>query len=287
QEVKGKSDSKHDFSCAAGEAATPPDASEGQPFMVLREAHYGRHSSDMQNPRSTQDQLQALRIVSEAMGRASIRTFADEAVSGSALANRPGLQALLAAVARGEIDKVRAESLDRLSRDQEGIAHIYKRLQYAGVILETLAEGQVNDLHVGLKGTMNQMLLVDLSNRTRRGLVARVKDGFSRRGRRHGYDLAAKGELTINPHQASVIREIFERYAAGESPRAIAHALNAAGEPGPRGGTWTPSTIYGDRRAQDGILHQELYIGVRVLNRRRFRKHPDTGKRSSVLNPPE
>lgn len=255
--------------------------------MVIREAHYGRHSSDMQNPRSTQDQLQALRIVSEAMGRASIRTFADEAVSGSALANRPGLQALLAAVARGEIDKVRAESLDRLSRDQEGIAHIYKRLQYAGVILETLAEGQVNDLHVGLKGTMNQMFLVDLGNRTRRGLVARVKDGFSGGGRCYGYDLAAKGELTINPHQAGVIREIFERYAAGESPRAIAHTLNAAREPGPRGGKWTPSTIHGDRRAQDGILHQELYIGVRVFNRRKFRKHPDTGKRSSVLNPPE
>lgn len=90
--------------------------------MVIREAHYGRHSSDMQNPRSTKDQLQALRIISEACGKASIRTFADEAVSGSALTNRPGLQALLAAVARGEIDKVRAESLDRLSRDQEGIA---------------------------------------------------------------------------------------------------------------------------------------------------------------------
>ena len=26
---------------------------------------------------------------------------------------------------------------------------------------------------------------------------------------------------------------------------------------------------------------------MRVLNRRRYRKHPDTGKRSSVLNPPE
>ena len=34
-------------------------------------------------------------------------------------------------------------------------------------------------------------------------------------------------------------------------------------------------------------MHQELYIGVRVFNRRRYRRHPDTGKRSSVLNPPE
>ena len=255
--------------------------------MVLREAHYGRHSSDMQNPRSTQDQLQALRIVSEACGKASIRTFTDEAVSGSALINRPGLQALLAAAARGEIDRVRTEALDRLSRDQEDIAHIYKRLKYAGVALETLSEGHVTELHIGLKGTMNQMFLTELGNKTRRGLVARVKNGFSGGGRCYGYDLGAKGVLTVNEHQASIIHSIFERYAGGESPRAIAHSLNTARETGPRGGTWTPSTIHGDRRAQDGILHQELYIGVRVFNRRRYRKHPDTGKRSSILNPPE
>lgn len=160
---------------------------------------------------STTDQLQALRIVSEACGKASIRTFTDEAASGSALANRPDLQALLTAAARGEIDKVRAEVLDRLSRDQEDIAHIYKRLQYAGVALETISEGHVTDLHVGLKGTMNQMFLTELGNKTRRGLVARVKDGFSGGGRCYGYDLGDKGELTINTRQAGVICSIFER----------------------------------------------------------------------------
>ncbi|HWF01528.1 MAG TPA: recombinase family protein, partial [Caulobacteraceae bacterium] len=53
----------------------------------------------------------------------------------------------------------------------------------------------------------------------------------------------------------------------------------------PRGERWRASTIMGDRRAQDGILSQELYIGVRIFNRRKFRKHPETGRRSSLLNP--
>ena len=39
------------------------------------------------------------------------------------------------------------------------------------------------------------------------------------------------------------------------------------------------------RRSGDELLHQELFIGIRVFNRRRCRKHPDTGRRSSVLNP--
>lgn len=111
--------------------------------------------------------------------------------------------------------------------------------------------------------------------------------GFSGGGRCYGYDIIGKSEFEPNRHQAGVIHSIFARYADEESPRAIAHSLNAAGEPGPLGGTWTPSTIHGDRRIGDGTLHQELYIGARLFNRRRYRKHPDTGRRSSVLNPPE
>lgn len=81
------------------------------------------------------------------------------------------------------------------------------------------------------------------------------------------------------------MRRIYRDYAGGASPKAIAHALNKAGVAGPRGGTWSPSAIAGDRRAGDGILCQELYVGVRVFNRRKFRKHPETGRRSSILNP--
>ncbi|QIF82443.1 recombinase family protein [Brevundimonas sp. 'scallop'] len=144
-------------------------------------------------------------------------------------------------------------------------------------------------LHIGLKGTMNQMFLTELGIKTRRGLVARVKAGRSGGGKCYGYKVARgqddeRGLLTIDPHQANVIRRIFRDYATGKSPRLIAHALNAEGEPGPRGGEWTPTAIYGDRRSRDGILCQELYVGVRVYNRRAFKKHPDTGKRSGRLN---
>ena len=258
--------------------------------MTLRQtgpiALYARHSTDLQKG-STTDQLAALELVAKARGFTHFRTFSDEAISGASLANRPGIKRLLDAAARGEFNFVLTEALDRLSRDQEDTAHVFKRLQFHGVTLETLSEGRISELHVGLSGTMNQMFLVELGKKTRRGLVARVKAGFSGGGRCFGYDLGDKGELIINAHQAGVITSIFEKYADGESPRALAYALNAAGEPGPRGGTWTPSTIHGDRRTGDGLLHQELYIGVRVFNRRRYRKHPDTGRRSSVLNPPE
>jgi site-specific DNA recombinase len=253
----------------------------------MRVALYARYSSDLQNQRSAEDQFAALRSVVQARGWSEVAAFSDLGISGANLNNRPGVQTLLREAERGAFDVVFTEALDRLSRDQEGTAHLFKRLSYYGASLETLSEGKISELHVGLSGTMNQLFLVELGKKTRRGLLGRVKSGFSGGGRCYGYRLVESqtGAFEIDRHQASVVTRIFRDYAGGKSPRQIAHALNAEGEPGPRGGDWTPSAIYGDRRSRDGILCQELYIGVRVYNRRRFRKHPDTGKRSSVLNP--
>ncbi|PWQ83394.1 resolvase, partial [Stenotrophomonas maltophilia] len=85
------------------------------------------------------------------------------------------------------------------------------------------------------------------------------KAGRSGGGKCYGYNVTRsqhdeRGLLTIEPQQAEVIRRIFRDYASGKSPRQIAHTLNSQGVPGPRGGEWTPTAIYGDRRSRDGIL---------------------------------
>lgn len=254
----------------------------------MRAALYARFSNDeLQNQRSAQDQLAMLRQLAIARGWTVTAEFADEGISGAAMGNRQAVQELMRRAAGGEFDVVYAEALDRLSRGQSDTARLFELLTYHGVRLETVGSGVITEIHAGLEGTMNRLFLVELGKKTRRGLVARVKAGFSGGGRCYGYAIADKGVLAVDDDQAAVVRRIFHDYAIGKSPRAIAHALNAEGVPGPRGGEWTASSINGDRRAQDGILHQELYIGVRVFNRRRFRKHPETGRRSSVLNPPD
>lgn len=57
----------------------------------------------------------------------------------------------------GAFDVVLAGTLDRISHDQADVATLFKRLSFAGVIIVTLAEGEINKLHVGLKGTMNAL----------------------------------------------------------------------------------------------------------------------------------
>jgi len=123
-----------------------------------------RYSSDLQNERSAEDQFGALRGVAAARGWQEVAAFADRGISGAALANRPGVQTLLCDAELGQFEVVLVEALDRISRDQEGTAHIFKRLSYRGVALETLSEGRISELHVGLNGTMNQLFLAELAN---------------------------------------------------------------------------------------------------------------------------
>lgn len=79
----------------------------------------------------------------------------------------------------GQFDTVLAEALDRISRDQADVATLFNHLEFVGVPIVTLAEGEISELHVGLKGTMNTLLLKDLAARTHRGLRGRVEAGKS------------------------------------------------------------------------------------------------------------
>lgn len=69
---------------------------------------------------------------------------------------------------QGSINVVLAEALDRLSRDQENIAALFKIVRFSGAKLVTLAEGEVSELHIGLKGTMNALFLKDWALKTKR-----------------------------------------------------------------------------------------------------------------------
>ena len=256
---------------------------------VARIAIYSRYSSDNQRDASIADQNRDCAAEIARQGLPAGTVFSDRALSGSS-AHRPQYQALLDGIQRGQFDVVVAESLDRLSRDQEDLAALYKRCQFAGIRIFTLAEGWINELHVGLKGTMSALFLKDLADKTRRGLRGRIEAGASAGGISYGCAVVRvpegedRGARTIDQVQADVVRRIFRDYADGLSPKAIAAALNRDGLPSPRGEGWSQSTINGNRRRGTGVLNNGLYAGFLVWNRLRYVKDPDTGRRRSRPN---
>ena len=239
----------------------------------MRAVIYARYSTELQSASSIDDQVRLCRERLERDGHELVKVYSDRAVSGATLI-RPGVQLLMQDASRGGLNLVYAEALDRISRDQEDAAGFFKRMVFAEVTIVTLAEGEISELHVGLKGTMNALFLKDLAQKTRRGLQGRIVQGLSAGGICYGYDLVPgeTGTRRINASEASVVRRIFRDYAAGLSPRAIARRLNQEGIAGPSGRAWRDTTIRGHFGRGTGILNNELYVGRLVWNRLTYLK---------------
>ena len=261
----------------------------------MRAVIYARYSSDLQRSESIEDQIRICRERISREGWTYLHAYHDRAMSGASLL-RPGYQKLIDDAQRGMFDVVVAEALDRLSRDQEHVAHLFKRLAFLGIQIATVSEGRITELHVGLSGTIGALYLKQLAEKTHRGLRGRVEKGRSGGGNSYGYDVvrgspqmdgAELGLRTINDREAAVVREVFAAYGDGASPRSIAKDLNIRGIAGPSGQSWGPSTINGNAARGTGILNNELYIGRLVWNRLKYMKNPETGRRQSRLNPRE
>ena len=261
----------------------------------MRAAIYARYSSELQSATSIDDQVRVCRERADREGWVVQQVYDDRATSGALIQNRPGIQQLVSDAKVGRFDIVLTEALDRLSRDQEHISWLYKRLSIAEVAIVTLAEGRIDELHIGMKGTMNAMFLKDLAAKVRRGQRGQVERGKAAGGLAYGYRVVRRwgpdgrpetGLREIDEVQAAIVQRIFTEYLAGMSPRLIAERLNAEGVPGPSGGKWNQSTINRAKGRGRGILRNAIYIGRITYGRASFRKDPDTGRRREVKTAP-
>ncbi|MGY3149612.1 site-specific DNA recombinase [Bradyrhizobium sp. USDA 3397] len=247
---------------------------------------YARFSSDRQKDRSIDDQIALCRDLCTREGMAVISTFEDRAISGAGAINRPGFQALMRAAEAGLFDVIVAEDMDRLFRDQADYHTTRKHLDHLGIAIHT-ASGKVGKLDGALRALMSEMYVENLVLHTRRGLEGVIRDGRHAGGRAYGYRAVPSkpGELEIVEDEAEIVREIFARYIAGETPRAIAHDLNSRKVRAPRGQLWNASTINGNVSRGGGLILNSLYGGFITWNRVKMVKDPVTRKRLSRPNP--
>ena len=277
---------------------------------MKRCAIYARYSTDKQDVQSIETQLMMCRREVMREGWQEVLCLTDAAESAATM-HRPGMKALLAAVAAGRVDIVYADAMDRLSRSQADIATLFDLLRFRGILLATRKEGVVTPLHIGMIGTINAEQLSATSDKTRDALVRRHAMGKNPGGSAYGYEKRIehdgngeriRGLQQIVPTEAAVVVRIFEDYAAGLSPIAITRRLNADGVPSPRSGkasrhplgkaaAWTPNTLTGNAARGTFILNNPLYVGRgHTANRRigRARKRENatpssTRKRSDPI----
>ena len=266
---------------------------------------YSRFSTDTQDATSITGQVANCEDLAAQHGWKVVKRYSDEAISGSD-DTRPGYQALLADSEVSKFDGILVDETSRLTRRAGELPRLLEILTFRNQWLADCkgfdSRQEAAALLAAVYGGIDSLELRKIRDRTHRGLRERHKAGFSAGCKTYGYttvpidpdDPQSKKKTVIVPAQAEIVVEIYTRYAAGESPRAIVNDFNRRDVASPgstwkrtkrRAKGWTMSALVGTAKMYTGILRREQYIGEVVWNRRKFKKVPGTSKRVCELRP--
>jgi DNA invertase Pin-like site-specific DNA recombinase len=224
--------------------------------------------------------------------------FEDDGISGAVFAQRPGLQALLAAVKTGAFQVVVIESQSRLGRDTLKTALTLVDIEKVGVEVWSIADAK----RITLKDADSRLMMlikseIDAREREKTSPLVRSRahqrheQGFVVGGRVYGYrnvktcgGCVKDGVGTcrhpsvrkIDEAQASAVHRIFTMAADGLGLGKIRAKLNAEGVPGPRG-AWSPTGVR-------EVLNRRDYIGDVIVNRIQ-RARDDDGNEIRIEQP--
>lgn len=232
----------------------------------MRAAICARVSSAIQRERETiASQLRVLPEFAERMGWTVVKTYVDDGQSAKAgnLENRTGLTTMLADAAAGAFDVLVVFDVDRLTRSEDLIerAAIIGALQRAGVKIASATKGTVLDLSTSsgdLMATLDAFFAAEWARKHRERIVQGKLTAIERGRKPSGptpYGLAydrATGAWSVDPVTGPIVREMFERVAAGETCGSIADDLHARSVRRPRG-AWHHSRVIGIVRSRHPV----------------------------------
>lgn len=177
-------------------------------------AIYARVSTKQQ---SVESQLHQLKAVAAADGYTDVELFLDEGISGAkGRDKRPGLDNLLKAATRREVDKIYVFSIDRIGRSVTDLISTLEEIQAANVGI--YFHKQAIDTSTP-SGKLLFNLVAVFSSYEREIIRERVLAGLEK-ARANGVKLGRK------PLAPITAKQIKERRDRGDSVRKIARALD-------------------------------------------------------------
>lgn len=201
--------------------------------------------------------------------------FIDDGYSGATL-DRPALSRLRALVRAGEVECVVVYKLDRLSRSVADTARLCMD-EWDGICYVKSAREPIDT--TSQAGKMFFYTLMNyaeweravIRERTHAGRVRRAQEGRDP-GITIPYGYAKdQGAFVVVPHEAAVVKRIFEAYRLGAGLLRVADMLNGEGLPFRGGRKWQVQTV-------GYILSNRAYVGELVWGQRM--RNPRYGKRS-------
>ncbi|CQH12380.1 site-specific recombinase [Streptococcus agalactiae] len=207
-----------------------------------------------------------------------VGVYSDSAISGRSQAYRRDFQQLLEDCRKGKIGLILTKSISRFGRNTVELLETVRELKRLGISvrfekekIDTLtAEGE---LLLTLLASMAQEESQSISQNIRWRVKKRFEEGKPYIPQDiFGYRWNGD-EYVIEPHEASIVRQVFEWYMEGLSAPKIAKRLDDRGERTRLGNRFTKRVIY-------NMFDQEAYCG-RLILQKTFR---DQFGSRSILN---
>ncbi|MGI0131170.1 MAG: recombinase family protein [Thermoplasmata archaeon] len=211
--------------------STRPQEATG-PLAVVG---YVRVSTDEQGDSGAGVEAQRLAITAECSRRGwRLLDLLEDVASGKSLDRRPGLDAAMATIRRGEAHGLVVAKLDRLSRSVIDAASTIERARREGWNLVALDLGvdfstAAGEAMANMTAVFAQLERRLIGERTRAALAVKKAQGVR------------LGRPRVLPD--AVVGRIVGERAAGRTLQAIAAGLHADGVATAQGGVWRPGTV--------------------------------------------
>lgn len=215
----------------------------------MRVALYPRVSGHEQEDNySIPEQIERMKKYCDAKDWMVYKIYTDSVYTGSDM-NRPGLQAMIKDIEKGNIDMVLVYKLDRLSRSQKDTMYLIEDVfEKHDVGFTSMTENfDTSTPHgkfiVGILAVFAQLERSKITERTTLGKKARAAEGKWHGGKwiPIGYDYE-DGLLKINEYEAMQVREIADLFIKRTPVRAIATMMTEKGYKH-KHGEWEAKTI--------------------------------------------
>lgn len=253
---------------------------------TIRAVIYARVSTDNEGQKESCSNQVALAewYIADHPNIKLIETYIDDGVSGKNDFSRPQYSKMLQRLKVDGFDLIITKALSRLNRDEFNSMYLKSLLIEHNATVLTLEDGQIHDfedmnsdlLH-SIKYAMDAQFVKQQSLNGRKTQELRCeKKELSAKDCSFGYDWHSNDKtITINEHQAEVVRRIFEDYVFRNStPASIQRALKEEG-----------INICG--RTVSNIIEDERYIGKFYINKRTTKLGTGRSKSKRIKLPKE
>ena len=194
--------------------------------------------------------------------------YADEGITGTATKHRDEFKKLMADCDAGKIDLVLVKSVSRFARDTVDTLKATRHLKDLGIDVYFERE---NIHSISKEGELLLTLLAAFAQAESRSISENIKWSIRKKfklgipnGIKAPYGYEWNGDsFSVIPEQGEVVREIYDRYLAGEPAYSIAKGLAEKGVKGQSGVPMDDSTI-------KNILSSLSYTGTMLLQKNFF-----------------